>query len=103
MRPAPRQLADRCGYSQLCTDWSTFTTQIAALPPAAFWRHNAAGNLPGSHDQIDAEALAQFVTANVGRTGFTFTHYSVDNAANRQAVADANARGFVVNLSAGNL
>lgn len=79
--------------------WREFTSAIAALPQGILWRHNQAGDLPGNRAKIDRGALDQLVTANTGKRGFTYTHYSPtpDNAA---AIADANARGFTVNLSA---
>jgi hypothetical protein len=75
---------------------------IAALPDGQLWRHNQAGDLPGTGDHVDAIALAQLVRANTGRRGFTYTHkpMSGENAA---AVASANASGFTINLSANDL
>ena len=90
------------------TDWATFCAKIAKLPRGQFWRHNQAGDLPGVGDAIDREALDQLVDANRGRNGFTYTHKPVDGRTkqakvNRAAVADANRRGLVVNLSANTL
>jgi hypothetical protein len=84
--------------------WSAFVAQVAALPAGALWRHNQAGDLPGNRISIDTPALAALVSANVGKRGFTYTHYDVlKNKKNRAAVAAANAAGFVINLSANNL
>lgn len=48
--------------------------------------------------------MADLVAANKGRKGFTYTHYDVEtDTQNREAVAEANANGFTVNLSANNL
>lgn len=87
------------------TDWGTFVGAIAALPAGTFWRHNQAGDLPGHGDRIDATALHMLVEANAGKRGFTYTHKPMDNAnpLNRYAVAQANANGFTVNLSADTL
>lgn len=87
--------------------WDEFCDQVAALPAAVLWRHDQAGDLP-SRDRvnIDADALARLVRANAKRRkrGFTYTHYNVINvAANAAAVADANARGFTINLSGNTL
>lgn len=93
------------GTSQSLT-WSGFVARIAALPIGTLWRHNQAGDLPGTNDAIDAEALSALVAANVGKRGFTYTHKPLTGphgAANKRAIASANARGFVVNLSADNL
>lgn len=48
-------------------------------------------------------ALAALAEANHGRRGFTYTHKPVDRADNATAIANANARGFTINLSADNL
>jgi hypothetical protein len=75
--------------------------EIRNLPAGSVWRHNQAGDLP-TDDQItiDRAKLDHIVAANQGRRGFTFTHFDViENVANRDAVADANARGFTINLS----
>lgn len=81
---------------------------VRRMPAGQLWRHNQAGDLPGVGDTIDTADLATLVAANRGRKGFTFTHKPVtgDNAtaaANREAVREANANGFTVNLSANNL
>jgi hypothetical protein len=85
--------------------WDTFTAQIAALPEGQAWRHNQAGDLPGDGDAIDAAKLNALVNANRGRRGWSYTHKPVDakHIANRRAIADANADGFVINLSADTL
>jgi hypothetical protein len=83
-------------------EWPEFLAKIAALPDG-IWRHNQAGDLPGEGNAIDAAMLSELVTANNGRMGFTYTHKPMTISANRDAVADANARGFRVNLSANSL
>jgi hypothetical protein len=85
------------------TDWGTFCSLIALLPPGTAWRHNQAGDLPGIGAKIDADLLAQLVAANSGRMGWTYTHKPMSDPANRAAVAHANENGFVVNLSADTL
>lgn len=84
-------------------NWATFTAQIAALPMGQAWRHNQAGDLPGVNDSIDTAKLSALVDANVGKMGWTYTHKPMSDSANRAAVADANERGFTVNLSADTL
>jgi hypothetical protein len=83
-------------------DWTRFTHTIAALPEGQLWRHNQAGDLPGEGNAIDADALDDLVTANMGKRGFTYTHkpMTADNAA---SVEHANKHGFTINLSANNL
>jgi hypothetical protein len=77
-------------------------TAIRKLLPGSLWRHNQAGDLPGSGNAIDAVALGEIVEANKGKRGFTYTHKPMtpDTA---QAVKDANAQGFTINLSANTL
>jgi len=83
------------------TDWSTFTASIAALPDGQLWRHNQAGDLPGDGRTVDAAALGDLVRANIGRRGFTYSHYR--DAASLDWIRHANAWGFTVNLSANSL
>jgi hypothetical protein len=82
-----------------------FLYTIRRLPHGSLWRHNVAGDLT-SNDQIviDRAALRAIVDANTGRRGFTFTHYDVlTNIANREAIEEANEKGFTVNLSGNSL
>ena len=82
---------------------------IAKLPQGQIWRHNQVGDLPGENNEINGGLLAKLVSANRGRRGFTYTHKPAldeqDKYArkNREAIASANAGGFVVNLSANGL
>lgn len=76
-----------------------FCSAIANLPEGQLWRHNQAGDLPGVGEAIDRDALGQLIESNRGRRGFTYSHkYTLPG--NLETIADANARGFVVNLSA---
>jgi len=78
---------------------------VRALEPGSLWRHNVAGDLTSNNQStIDRAALRAIVDANNGRRGFTFTHYDVlSNLANRQAIEEANAKGFTINLSGNSL
>lgn len=81
-----------------------FCDQISALPDGQIWRHNQAGDLPGSGGKIDRQALDQIVKANKGKRGFTYTHYDpIKRRRNAAAIKAANQNGFTVNLSANNL
>jgi hypothetical protein len=80
---------------------------ISRLYKGQVWRANQAGDLVGLADKltIDQQALSALVTANKGKRGFTYTHYSVlgnsaSSLANRYAIRNANKGGFVINLSA---
>lgn len=85
------------------TDIAGFAAAIAALPDGQLWRHNQAGDLPGDGRCIDASALAAIVYANLGRRGFTYTHYDPWVGGNAKAIKAANAAGFTVNLSGNSL
>jgi len=82
-------------------DLQSFTASIAALPDGTLWRHNQAGDLPGDGHTVDPVALGEIVAANIGRRGFTYTHYR--DAASLAWIRHANAWGFTVNLSANDL
>jgi hypothetical protein len=84
-------------------EWDEFCARVAALPDAQLWRHNQGGDLPSDGRLIDADALSALVSANAGKRGFTYTHHDALIASNRDAIADANARGFTVNLSGNTL
>ena len=82
--------------------WSAFTAQIAALPEGQAWRHNQAGDLPGDNGRIDVAKLSALVDANRGKLGWTYTH-KPPTARNLEAISQANANGFTINLSADTL
>jgi hypothetical protein len=65
------------------------------------WRHNVAGDLPGNGDKINATMLAELVTANRGKRGFTYTHKHL-SAENLTAIRAANRSDFTI-LSANTL
>lgn len=98
----------RVSQGERGTSWGKFTAAISDLPAGQLWRHNQAGDLPGTGDVIDARALSQLVKANDGKRGWTYTHKPVlgeSNLAtsNRASVRYANRHGFTINLSANNL
>ena len=76
-----------------------FCAAIEELPEGTLWRHNQAGDLPGTDGEIDRRALADIIFANRGRRGFTYTHKPMTER-NAQAVKCANNLGFTVSLSA---
>lgn len=83
--------------------WPAFVARVAAFKPGTLWRHNAAGDLCGDGLTIDGAALMQLVAANAGKRGFTYTHYNPAIGRNAARIAEANASGFTINLSANNL
>ena len=80
------------------TNWDDFCTSISKFKPDTLWRHNQAGDLPGTDNLIDSEKLKQLVEANKGKNGFTYTHYP-RNGENAIAIKHANSNGFTINAS----
>jgi hypothetical protein len=73
---------------------------IAKLPEGQLWRHNVAGDLIGTEDNvIDQQALYDLTVANKGRRGFTYTHYPMSHSGNQSIVRKANQEGFTINVS----
>lgn len=83
--------------------WDDLLHAVRSLPKGQLWRHNVAGDLPGTGDTLDPFELIRLAVANRGRRGFTYTHKPLRNALERSAVQQANADGFTVNLSANTL
>ena len=90
---------DKVTSGERGTDYPGFLDQVAALPDGQLWRHNVAGDLTGSNNKIDRQALYQLIGANQGKRGFTYTHYPITNKSNREGITDANNNGFTVNVS----
>ena len=95
----------RNGRNTLKTlSWDDLCNRVAALPDGTMFRHNQAGDLPRKGGKIDAPALSILTRAAKGKRAFTYTHHNVlQDTDNRQAVADAVADGFIINLSGNNL
>lgn len=84
--------------------WDDFCDAIEKLPENQLWRHNQAGDLPGKKNRINRTMLRQLVEAQLGKRGWTYTHYDVTSNTtvalhNVEAVKEANAGGFAVNVS----
>ena len=82
------------------TDLDTFCAGIRKLPKHQLYRLNQAGDLPGDGFKIDQVALQKIVSANRGRHGFSYTHYSPYDPDNAKAIRCANSEGLAINLSA---
>lgn len=86
------------------TDWRGYCASVASLDAGTLWRHAQAGDLPHKRGTIDQTLVPRLVKANRGKRGFGYTHHNVlQNKANRELVAWANAQGFTINLSANTL
>ena len=90
---------DKVSSGERGTDIDGFTAKIAKLKPDTIWRHNVAGDLIGSDDVIDREALQAITLANTGKRGFTYTHYPLSKPGNLESLIEANNGGFTVNAS----
>ena len=78
--------------------------EIRMLPAGSIWRHNQAGDLIHECDGIISRFhLDAIADANVGRYGFTYTHYDPYIRQNYHAILEAGIRGFTINLSANSL
>ena len=84
--------------------FQVFLGKVSALPKGQLWRHNQAGDLPGSNGKLDADACVDLCLANAGKRGWTYTHYNVlDSDYNANVVKHMVMNGFVVNLSGNSL
>lgn len=88
--------------------WNNFIDLIEALPERQLWRHNQAGDLPGKGEKINCRMLKKLVKASGHTRGFTYTHKRVEGPTelarmNRNAIREANSKGFAINLSADSL
>jgi hypothetical protein len=77
-------------------DLDQLCDKIRTIPRGSLWRYGVAGDLPGQGDSLNREELGKIVRANRGRRGFTYTHKLAD----LDAIREATANGFVVNVSA---
>jgi len=89
--------------------WESFIASVKSLRMGTLWRHNQAGDLAGENNSIDAAKLAELAEANKGKKVICYTHKPVldsqalEASANREAIAQAIANGFNINLSANSL
>ena len=79
--------------------WEDLCNIVKAIPDGELWRHNQAGDLPGSVNGIDLRSILMLVEANRGKRGFTFTHKHKKKS-DRTIIQYANAFGFTINISA---
>lgn len=91
-----RRLSDGKGLT-----WSDFCAKVAALPAGQVWRHNEAGDLPGDDEKIDVPKLRELIFANRGKRGFSYSHKNLKKYA--PLFREANAAGFVINVSTDSL
>lgn len=84
--------------------WRAFIKSVKSLPMGWKFRHNQAGDLPGNNNRIHCGMLRQLAGAVASRKlkAWTYTHKPL-TAPNVAAIREANAAGFIVNLSADNL
>jgi hypothetical protein len=97
---------DKVSNGERGVTFEEFLEAIRKLPEGQLWRHNQAGDLvpyKEHQDKIMQSALGHIVGANLGKRGFTYTHYPVLEgryaAWNRKRIKEANEEGFTVNLS----
>jgi len=81
-----------------------FVRQLRSLPKGSFFRHNQAGDLPGTGERINGRSLSAIVRATQHLISWTYTHKKTPAAL--RAIASANSSssgGLVINLSADSL
>lgn len=78
-----------------------FASALATIPAGSLWRHNQAGDLPGSGNQIDRASLRTIAHAARHARGFSYTHYPL-SANNADAIIEAREFGLTINASANN-
>ena len=80
-----------------------FLKKIQRLQVRTLWRYAQAGDLPGKGNRLNITDLSQLVKANLKKHGFSFSHKPLWTDKEKEAVKEANQRGFTINLSANNL
>jgi len=78
-------------------NWAKFIEWVSELPEGTLWRHNQAGDLPGTEEALDSEKALELSLAAKGTMGFTYTHK--DYKKNYDVIQSMNTNGFTVNTS----
>jgi hypothetical protein len=78
--------------------WDEFVKKVSALPCGSEFRHNQAGDLPGSGGNLHSEKIERLAEASSHLRAFTYTHYPI-NKRNLRILRKLNV-GMTVNLSA---
>ena len=78
--------------------WTEFVRLIDELPDGTLWRHNEAGDLPGTDNEVDYSKLSALVLANSNKRGFTYTHKPL-TPLNIIAFKKSTKHGFTINIS----
>ena len=99
-----RLCVDRSDTNTLGHTWPDFVRSVDALRASTLWRHNVAGDLPGDGERIDHTKLIALAAAARKTFGFTFTHYPLTLAHNRDVIDFVNKEtmrrgsGLVINV-----
>lgn len=84
--------------------WEVFLEKVKKLPAFLPYRHDQIGDLPGDNNTLDVFMFTQLRQAvRHLAVKWTYTHKPLTKKAERQAIAESNAEGFIVNLSGNNL
>jgi hypothetical protein len=103
-----RRFWDKVSAGKAGGTWLAFLGAVLSIKEGQLWRLNQVGDLPPNiaecnDEQIDPVALSELVEANKGKRGFGFTHYSIEDTHNFNAVMDANLNGLTINASCNGL
>lgn len=90
------------GTAGTALDFPGLAAMLATLPRRQLWRWAEVGDLIHTGGTIDAEHLQALARANNGRPVIAYTHHA-RTPENVQALAQARAAGFPVNVSANSL
>ena len=94
-----RQAWKNTANNAIAVSLDELSDRLKALPVGHRYRYAVAGDLPGIGDNIDAQGVSLLADSVRHLQAWTYTHKPLDGRGNLQAVHDAIARGFSVNIS----
>jgi hypothetical protein len=83
--------------------WPEFLARLRKVESGRLFRYGVAGDLPGIGDRLDIDLFKGLVKAARHLKGWCYTHKPLDTQEEREAIREANAAGWVTNLSADSL
>jgi len=93
----------KTGKIETSISFEQYLKELGQIEKGRLSRYGVAGDLPGIGDTLDSAKLDQLTKAARHIRLFAYTHKPLTNPGEQAAVANANVRGFTINLSADNL
>lgn len=93
----------RTENSEKSLSWDEFLIRLRKVEPGRLFRWGIAGDLPGIGDRLDIPTFRELVKAARHLRSWCYTHKPLDIPGELEAVKEANAAGWVTNLSADTL